>query len=79
MSNEGQSDIEGASKAIQISFPLPRAPETRISISLTIQATSILLFLTTVLNGDTSNSAALGSFVYALPDASYRFCCKFQS
>jgi hypothetical protein len=70
MSNKGQSTVEAPSKAVQVSFPLPRAPETRISISLTIQATSILLFLTTILNGDTSNLVPLGSFVYAIPDVS---------
>ncbi|KAH7360748.1 hypothetical protein BKA65DRAFT_547461 [Rhexocercosporidium sp. MPI-PUGE-AT-0058] len=51
----------------QLSFPLPKAPDTRIHIQLTIQATSILLFLTTAMNGDTS-TVPLGSFVYALPD-----------
>ncbi|TVY82501.1 hypothetical protein LSUE1_G002472 [Lachnellula suecica] len=52
---------------IEISFPLPKAPDTRIHLSLTIQATSLLLFLTTALNGDTS-AVPLGSFVYAIPD-----------
>lgn len=53
---------------IQLSFPLPKAPETRIHVHLTIQSTFLLLFLTTTLNGNTSNVAPLGSFVYALPD-----------
>ncbi|KAK0129689.1 hypothetical protein ONS96_000251 [Cadophora gregata f. sp. sojae] len=52
---------------IQLSFPLPKAPDTRIHIHLTVQATSILLFLITAMNGDTS-TVPLGSFVYALPD-----------
>jgi len=47
---------------------MPKAPETRIHLQLTIQKTSLLLFLTTALNGNTSEAAPLGSFVYALPD-----------
>lgn len=55
---------------IELSFPLPRAPETKVHLSLTINTTSLLLFLTTVYGGEQSASAALGSFVYALPDVS---------
>jgi len=54
--------------AIQLSFPLPKAPETSIHLHLTINQTSLLLFLTTTMNGNTSTAASLGSFVYALPD-----------
>ena len=57
-----------SSHPVQLSFPLPKAPETKIHLHLTIQSTSILLFLTTAINGDTSATAPLGSFVYALPD-----------
>ncbi|RDW71146.1 hypothetical protein BP6252_07709 [Coleophoma cylindrospora] len=53
---------------ISLSFPLPKAPETRLHLQLTIHQTSILLFLTTSLSGDLSTTAPLGSFVYALPD-----------
>lgn len=53
---------------IEVSFPLPKAPETRVYLRLTIQTTSLLLFLTTAINGDTSSAAPLGSFVCALPD-----------
>ncbi|TAQ85689.1 hypothetical protein B7494_g5985 [Chlorociboria aeruginascens] len=55
-------------KPIELSFPLPKAPDTSIHLHLTINKTSLLLFLTTAINGDTSTTAPLGSFVYALPD-----------
>ncbi len=55
---------------IELSFPLPRAPDTRIHLRLTVQTTSLLLFLTTALDGDASSVPPLGSFVYALPDVS---------
>jgi hypothetical protein len=61
-------NLEPTIRPIELSFPLPKAPETRIYLHLTIQTTSILLFLTTAINGDTSTAAPLGSFVYALPD-----------
>lgn len=61
----------GAPKSL--SFPLPRGPETRIHMRLTNNPTCILLFLTTSQNGDTSSPAALGSFVYALPDVGLPF------
>ncbi|XMA08610.1 hypothetical protein WAI453_001401 [Rhynchosporium graminicola] len=64
VSGASGKDIE---KPVQLSFPLPKAPDTRIHIKLSIQTTSILLFLTTAMNGDTS-TVPLGSFVYALPD-----------
>ncbi|PMD24025.1 hypothetical protein NA56DRAFT_669231 [Hyaloscypha hepaticicola] len=68
MANANAEMAEVSFRPIELSFPLPKAPETRIHLQLTIQTTSILLFLTTVLNGDTSTAAPLGSFVYALPD-----------
>ncbi|PQE13147.1 20S proteasome chaperone domain-containing protein [Rutstroemia sp. NJR-2017a BBW] len=56
------------SQPIQLSFPMPKAPETSIHIHLTVNKISLLLFLTTALNGNTSAAPPLGSFVYALPD-----------
>jgi len=53
---------------LELSFALPKAPDTKIHLQLTNRTTSILLFLTTAVNGDTSALAPLGSFVYALPD-----------
>ncbi|KUJ21087.1 uncharacterized protein LY89DRAFT_681702 [Mollisia scopiformis] len=58
---------------IEVSFPLPKAPDTKIHLRLTIQTTSLLLFLTTVINNDTSTVPPLGSFVYALPDVCHLF------
>ncbi len=55
-------------KPIQLSFPLPRAPKTKIHLYLTINTTSLVLFLTTVYGGDIPAGVPLGSFVYALPD-----------
>jgi hypothetical protein len=55
------------SKPIQLSFPLPRSQETRIHIHLTSRAKSLLLFLATTA-GEGSNTAPVGSFVYALPN-----------
>jgi hypothetical protein len=61
-------------KPVQLSLLLPRAPETRIHIHLTINTISLMVFLTTVGGGDTATTAPLGSFVYALPDVCY--CIK---
>lgn len=58
-------------KPLELSIPLPRAPQTKIHIRLTISATSILLLLTTVSGGgEAAVKPALGSLVYALPDVS---------
>jgi hypothetical protein len=70
MANANAEMAEVSFRLVELSFPLPKAPETRIHLQLTIQTTSILLFLTTVMNGDTSTAAPLGSFVYALLDVS---------
>jgi hypothetical protein len=70
MANVNTEIAEPSVRPIELSFPLPKAPETRIHLYLTIQTTSLLLFLTTAMNGDTSTAAPLGSFVYALPDVS---------
>jgi hypothetical protein len=71
MASEGVTMAEPSVKPIELSFPMPKAPETRIHMHLTIQTTSLLLFLTTALNGNTSEAVPLGSFVYALPDVRY--------
>ena len=57
-------------RPIELSFPLPNAPQTKIHLRLTVSATSIQLLLTTVYGGEASAKPALGSFVYALPDVS---------
>ena len=68
MANANSGGVEPTAKPIELSFPLPKAPETKIHLQLTIQTTSLLLFLTTAMKGETSTAAPLGSFVYALPD-----------
>jgi hypothetical protein len=70
MTSESLAIAEPSVQPIEVSFSMPKAPEARIHLRLTIQTTSLLLFVTTTLNGDTSTTAPLGSFVYALPDVS---------
>ena len=60
MANANAEMAEVPFRPIELSFPLPKAPETRIHLQLTIQTTSILLFLTTVLNGEYLDSRAIG-------------------
>lgn len=70
-----QSELDVV-RPIELSFALPRSYGTRIYLRLTIRAKFILLFLTTAQDGD-SVAASLGSFVFALPDASYNFSSLF--
>jgi hypothetical protein len=56
---------------IEVSFPLPRAPHTSIHLQLTNNGPNLLLFLTTS-SAESANSSALGSFVYAMPNVSFR-------
>ena len=63
-----ENQRENFEKPIELSFPLPLAPETEVRVHLTIRAKYILLHLTTTSIGDTSVLPPLGSFVYALPD-----------
>lgn len=74
MANSQNLEEQPPVRPIELSFPLPKAPETRIHLHLTINTTSLVLFLTTSLSGDTSTTAPLGSFVYALPDVSLASC-----
>ena len=60
---------------VELAFPLPKAPQTKIHMRLTISPTSILLLLTTVNQGETSTKPALGSLVYALPDVRTSLIC----
>ncbi|KAM0283266.1 hypothetical protein ACHAQH_002560 [Verticillium albo-atrum] len=55
-------------ETLQVSLPLPRSIDTRVFIHLTIKAKAITLFLTTANQDEPSAPAAMGSFVYALPD-----------
>ncbi|KAH7128302.1 hypothetical protein B0J11DRAFT_432089 [Dendryphion nanum] len=53
----------------EVSFPLPRAPQTNIHLQLTNNRTSLLLFFTSATT-DSAASASMGSFVYAMPNRS---------
>jgi hypothetical protein len=68
MANDKATAIDQSTGLIELSFPLPKAPDTNIRLRLTVQPTSILLFLTSASNGDIATAPPLGSFVYALPD-----------
>jgi hypothetical protein len=59
-----------AMETFQLSFPLPRSLEARIYVHLTIQAKSVMLFLTTAAADELGTPPRMGSFVYALPDVS---------
>lgn len=68
MASVTESGIEPSSELIELSFPMPRAPDTRIHLQLTVRSTSLLLFVSSVIDGNTSATASMGSFVYAIPD-----------
>lgn len=70
MSTSVPPPLGSSPNPIELSFPLPKAPETLIHLHLTINSTSLLLFLTTSVGGDMSTPASLGTFIYALPDVS---------
>nr|POF24003.1 hypothetical protein CFP56_54939 [Quercus suber] len=61
-----------ANKPVQLSIGLPRSPGTRIYLHLTVLATSIVLFVTSAGIEAGQAGAAMGSFVYAMPDVSVR-------
>jgi hypothetical protein len=52
---------------IEVSFPLPRAPQTTVRLQLTNNRTSLQAFLTAT-TAESSTVAPLGSFVYAMPN-----------
>ncbi len=52
------------------SLPLQKTPHTTIHLSITVLATSTLVFLTSKTPADPPSSSALGSLVYALPNVS---------
>lgn len=55
-------------KPIELSIGLPHCPGTRIYIHLTILATSLVLFITSGGIEAGQSGAAMGSFIYAMPD-----------
>lgn len=56
------------SEAQQFSIPLPRSLDTRIHLRLSTRAKAIVLSLATASQDDAASVAAMGSFVYALPN-----------
>jgi hypothetical protein len=59
-----------ASRApLEVSFPLPKAPHTKIHLQLTNNGPNLLLFLTTA-TAESASTTPLGSFVYAMPNVS---------
>ncbi|CZR66134.1 uncharacterized protein PAC_16035 [Phialocephala subalpina] len=68
MANNAAPATQASNTPLELSFPLPKAPDTKIHLRLSAYTTSLLLFLTTALDGNTSTVPPLGSFVYALPD-----------
>ncbi|KAF2469791.1 uncharacterized protein BDR25DRAFT_263163 [Lindgomyces ingoldianus] len=54
-------------KPVEVSFPLPRAPQAHIHLQLTNSRTSLLIFLSTS-STESRTAASLGSFVYAMPN-----------
>jgi hypothetical protein len=70
MAGNSTNGILGSSAPIQISFPLPNAPQTRVHLHLTNQKHALLIFLTTT--GDAgAGPSTLGSFVYSIPNVSF--------
>ena len=59
----GQTQAE----PIEVSFPLPLAPQTNIHLQLHNNGSNILLFLATA-SSDVTATVSLGSFVYAMPN-----------
>lgn len=58
------------SKCIELAVDLPHSPGLRVNLKLTVLANSILLFLTSSTADASQGAAAMGSFVYGLPDVS---------
>ena len=59
------------SKPIELAIGLPHRLGTRIHLHLTILASSVMLFLTSASMDAGQAGAAMGSFVYAMPDVSH--------
>lgn len=53
---------------VELAISLVRSPGTKIHLHLTILASSIVLFLTSAAMDAGQTGAAMGSFVYAMPD-----------
>ncbi|CAK7220737.1 hypothetical protein SBRCBS47491_004288 [Sporothrix bragantina] len=61
------SDV-ATSQTVTFSTPLPRALDTQIHVRLTTRDKCLMLFVTTTGTDEGETLAAMGSFVYAVPD-----------
>lgn len=59
------------SKPFELAITLPQSPGTRIHLHITVLASSLMLFLTSASMDAGQASAAMGSFVYAMPDVCF--------
>ena len=59
---------EAVGKPIELAITLPNSPSVRIHLHLTVLAASVMLFLTSASAEAGQPGAAMGSFVYAMPD-----------
>lgn len=66
--------IYSPNRPIELSIGLSHSPGTRIYLHLTLLATSIVLFVTSAGIEAGQSGAAMGSFVYAMPDVSHEVC-----
>ena len=57
-----------SNKPIELAISLPQSPGTRIHLHLTVSESTVVLFLTSATLDAGQNGAAMGSFVYAMPD-----------
>ena len=60
--------IHPSSKPFELAITLPQSPGTRIHLHITVLASSLMLFLTSASMDGGQAGAAMGSFVYAMPD-----------
>lgn len=60
--------VHTESKSFELAVELPHSPGLRVNLRLTVLANSVLLFLTSSSPDSSQGSAAMGSFIYGLPD-----------
>lgn len=60
------------SQPIELAIDLPRNLGTRVNVHLTLLANAAMLFLSSSSTEAGPTAAAMGSFVYAMPDVSRR-------
>lgn len=70
MDKEAVNGVATDPEPVQLSFPMPNAPATNIYLHLTVNATSVVLFLSSLAADSGAAAVAMGSFVYAMPNVS---------